>query len=182
MALIKRVTRLFKADMHAVLDNLEEPDILLKQSIREMESAMFHHQQRLSALDKSLQQLQTQLEQYKQAEQEMESELTVCLQNNNDELAKGCIKRKLINERLMQSAARKQYGLQQEHKELKALLTENAQRLEAMRQKRDILLNEKTSTDHGEFGVNDHFHISDNEIEVALLKAKQKGKSPRSTS
>jgi len=182
MALIKRVTRLFRADMHAVLDNLEEPDILLKQSIREMESALFHDQQRLSALDKSLQHLQTQLTQYTQADQEMESELAVCLQNNNDELAKGCIKRKLTNERLMQAAKRKQYGLQQEHSELKAQVASNAQRLDAMRQKRDILLTENASQHGAEFSGSDHFHVSDNEIEVALLKAKQKGKSTRSAS
>jgi len=182
MALIKRVTRLFKADMHAVLDNLEEPELLLKQSIREMESALFHDQQRLTTLDKSLQQLHAQLDQYKQAEQEMESELAICLHNNNDDLARGCIKRKLLNDRLLQAANRRQHGIQQEHNELKRSLSNNAQRLEAMRQKRDILLSENASRHAGEHTANDHFHVSDNEIEVALLKAKQKGKPPRSTS
>ena len=33
MALITRVTRLFRSDLHAVLDNIEEPKILLKQAI-----------------------------------------------------------------------------------------------------------------------------------------------------
>ena len=182
MALIKRVTRLFQADMHAVLDNLEEPDILLKQSIREMEAALFHDQQRLSALEKSLQHLQTQLTQYKQGDQEMESELAICLQNNNDELAKGCIKRKLMNERLLQAASRKQQGLQREHDELKDLLVANSQRLDAMRQKRDILLTENAVHHDGGYPVADQFHVSDNEIEVALLKAKQKGKTSRSSS
>ena len=37
MALIKRVARLFQSDMHAVLDRIEDPESLLKQSIREME-------------------------------------------------------------------------------------------------------------------------------------------------
>ena len=37
MALITRVARLFRADFHAVLDRVEEPDILLRQAIREME-------------------------------------------------------------------------------------------------------------------------------------------------
>ena len=37
MALINRISRLFTADMHAVLDRLEEPDVLLKQALREME-------------------------------------------------------------------------------------------------------------------------------------------------
>jgi len=182
MALIKRVTRLFQADMHAVLDNLEEPDILLKQSIREMEAALIADQHHCANLDKSLQHLHSQLSQYKQAAQEMESELGVCLQNNNDELARGCIKRKLLNERLMQAASRKQQGLQQQREELSARITSNSQRLDAMRQKQDILSSEHQSNNMAEFGISDHFHVSDNEIEVALLKAKQKGKSPRSSS
>jgi phage shock protein A len=37
MALITRLSRLFQADMHAVLDKIEEPELLLRQAIREME-------------------------------------------------------------------------------------------------------------------------------------------------
>jgi phage shock protein A len=33
MALINRISRLFKADFHAVLDQIEEPEGLLKQAI-----------------------------------------------------------------------------------------------------------------------------------------------------
>ena len=40
MALMTRVARLFRADVHAVLDRLEEPDVLLRQAIREMEESL----------------------------------------------------------------------------------------------------------------------------------------------
>ena len=40
MALITRVARLFRADLHAVLDRIEEPDVLLKQAVREMEEEL----------------------------------------------------------------------------------------------------------------------------------------------
>ena len=36
MALINRMSRLFTADIHAVLDRIEEPNVLLKHAIREM--------------------------------------------------------------------------------------------------------------------------------------------------
>ena len=35
MPLINRISRLFKADFNAVLDNIEEPELLLHQAIRE---------------------------------------------------------------------------------------------------------------------------------------------------
>ena len=40
MALITRISRLFQADFHAVLDRIEEPEQLLKQAIREMEDSL----------------------------------------------------------------------------------------------------------------------------------------------
>ena len=47
MALITRVGRLFRADLHAVLDRVEEPEVLLRQAIREMEEELAEDRQRL---------------------------------------------------------------------------------------------------------------------------------------
>ncbi len=51
MALITRMTRLFTADLHAVLDRLEEPDVLLKQALREMEDDVALREQRVRYLE-----------------------------------------------------------------------------------------------------------------------------------
>ena len=51
MALITRFTRLFTADLHALLDRLEEPDVVLKQAIREMEEELAGREQRIRRLD-----------------------------------------------------------------------------------------------------------------------------------
>ena len=47
MALITRISRLFKADFHAVLDQIEEPEVLLRQAVREMEDSIAHGDQEL---------------------------------------------------------------------------------------------------------------------------------------
>ena len=47
MALINRISRLFKADFHAVLDQIEEPEALLKQAIRDMEDDVVNTEQRI---------------------------------------------------------------------------------------------------------------------------------------
>jgi len=60
MALMTRITHLFKADMHAIIDSIEEPSSVLKQAIREMEDLIVedetqlitmaeHHKQVLSS-------------------------------------------------------------------------------------------------------------------------------------
>ena len=52
MALIKRLSRLFAADLHAVLDQIEEPEALLKQAVREMEEELARRAARLKALER----------------------------------------------------------------------------------------------------------------------------------
>ena len=69
MALINRVTRLFRADLHAVLDRIEEPDALLKQAIREMEEALDHNEQQLKVLSHEMSQLSIR---YSELEQNLE--------------------------------------------------------------------------------------------------------------
>ena len=51
MALINRMSRLFTADVHAVLDRIEEPDVLLKHAIREMEEELARSEQRVRQLE-----------------------------------------------------------------------------------------------------------------------------------
>ena len=48
MALINRISRLFKSDFHAVLDQIEEPEQLLKQAIRDMEDELASAEQRIA--------------------------------------------------------------------------------------------------------------------------------------
>ncbi len=48
MALINRISRLFKADFHAVLDQIEEPEQILKQAIRDMEDDLATTEQRVA--------------------------------------------------------------------------------------------------------------------------------------
>ena len=57
MALVTRISRLFQADFHAVLDRIEEPDLQLRQAVREMQYALEQDQQRLQLLQHEAEQL-----------------------------------------------------------------------------------------------------------------------------
>ena len=58
MALITRLSRLFEADFHAVLDRIEEPELQLKQAVREMQFAVDQGRQRIKLLQHEAGQLQ----------------------------------------------------------------------------------------------------------------------------
>ena len=95
MALISRVTRLFRADLHAVLDSIEEPELLLRQAVREMEEEVDRQQQRARILGQRRELLKG-----REAETEaflngLEEQLDVCFDAGNDELARTQVRRRL---------------------------------------------------------------------------------------
>ena len=78
MALITRISRLFRADFNAVLDRIEEPDVLLKQALREMEEDLHSDKQQLNFLEKESVQLETKINDIKKTIEQVNQELDIC--------------------------------------------------------------------------------------------------------
>ena len=57
MAIIQRLSRLFLADFHSVLDHIEEPESLLKQALREMEEELEQSEKRIKCIEATLRQI-----------------------------------------------------------------------------------------------------------------------------
>ena len=57
MAMITRLARLVRADLNAVLDRLEAPELVLAQAVRDMEQALDQERRALSGLDRELERL-----------------------------------------------------------------------------------------------------------------------------
>ena len=51
MGVMTRIFRLFKADLHGVMDQVEDKTLLLKQCVREMEGSLQEKRQRLDGLN-----------------------------------------------------------------------------------------------------------------------------------
>jgi phage shock protein A len=113
MALITRVSRLFRADFHAVLDRIEEPDVLLRQAIREMEEALAGDEQRIRILNHEQGQLLARSRDLDQSLSDIEKELDICFNADKDDLARALIRRKLEAQRLNKHLSRRCETLQQ---------------------------------------------------------------------
>src|SRR5262245_9149046 len=174
MALITRVSRLFRADMHAVLDRIEEPDVLLKQAVREMEDELALDEQRLKAMRIEKTQVGARSEEVGRALQALEQELDVCFASGEQELARGVVRRKLESERLVSVLARRSQMLEESSASLAAQVEENRTRLESMRQKAEILAEESAAGRGGEPWATGSVVVRQEEVEVALLREKQK--------
>ena len=174
MALITRISRLFRADFHAVLDRIEEPDILLRQAIREMEEALGADEHRLRMLNHEQEQLLARTRELDQALHGIEEELDICFAADKDELARPLVRRKLEAQRLGNHLSRRRESLQQARTALEARLHENRCRLENLRQKAALIGDEHQpeSTDDRWSGPDVTVH--DEDVEIAFLREKQK--------
>ena len=92
MALINRLSRLVKADFHAVLDNIEEPEQLLKQAIRDMEDNLAETEQRILLCANDQEALSVRRMELQNAIDEINAQLDLCFASEKDELARSLIK------------------------------------------------------------------------------------------
>lgn len=170
MALINRMSRLFTADMHAVLDRIEEPDVLLKQAIREMEEELARGEQRVRSLDHERGLLADRHRKVQTALMELGGQLDVCFTNGNEELARKVIKRRLETQRLDKHIAERRALVDKQLGERRAAVDAQREQLDVMRQKAELLTVGPSGGD--EWGRTD-FVVTDDEVEVALLRERQ---------
>jgi phage shock protein A len=178
MALITRVSQLFRADVNAVLDRMEEPEILLKQAIRDMEEALIKDDQRVKVIELELKQIVSRRSELEQRLDQVTEELDLCFDTGNEALARTLLKRKLESERYLDYLARKLREFQEAGETLKKRIDENRSRLESMRQKAELLTDsDSEESQRNTWNEQDFMHqfaVNEDDIELAFLREKQR--------
>jgi phage shock protein A len=183
MALIERLARLFQADLHAVLDRIEEPGALLRQAIREMGDELSVCERRIVCLQQEQQQLLQRQSDIEQSVTRLDEELEICFDSGNDNLARGLIKRKLEAQLLLRAMARRRETLDQDLRDRQTRLQENRTQYDSMRQKAELLAVESQTAaskpDDPFMQATTGFSVHESDVEVAMLREKQRreGKS-----
>lgn len=171
MALITRLSRLFEADFHAVLDRIEEPDLQLRQAVREMQFALDQDQQRLKLLRHEAEQLSRAAVELTASLESYDEELDICLAANQDDLARDLIRRKLTADRQLQAVKNQSADIDAQQQRLASEIDEQSQQLTSMKQKLELLVSEDNPL-APEFNHADA--IRNEEIEIALLREIQR--------
>lgn len=173
MAIINRLSRLFRADLHAVLDQIEEPDVMLKQALREMEESLHNDEKQLKHLQNSLLEYDSKSRDTEKTLEQFEHELDICFESDEHDLARRHIKRKLELQRYQHHLLKNSNLISSSISELKERVNQNKSRYESMQQKLDILLDDRDSSRKEEFTPAKEMIIHDDEVEVAFLREKQ---------
>jgi phage shock protein A len=173
MTLITRFSRLFRADLHAVLDRIEEPDLVLRQAVREMEEDVSLDRRRFALLREEQRQLATRERDIERSLATLEEELDTCFAAGKDDLARLLLRRQLEAERLGGVINRKREEAENALRRLEAAVHDKEARLEAMRQKAELFAAEPPPPAAERWDI-PPVSVRDEEVEVAFLREQQR--------
>ena len=178
MALVNRIARLFKADFHAVLDQLEEPEQVLKQAVRDMEDELAAADQRIAVLAHEREALAARIGELEAALADTGQQLDLCFRSGRHELAKKMLRRKLESERLLKHLGASRDALARQHEAERRLVDENGAALTSLRQKAELFAR-RDPAPAGNGGYADaawtvrQVAVSDEEVEIAYLREQE---------
>jgi phage shock protein A len=174
MALIRRVARLFRADFHAVLDRVEEPEALLRQAIREMEEDIAGDERTYRLREREGEQLANREEEIRQLQLSLTEKFDVCFGAGEEDLARTLMRRKLEAERSLQLLARRRDELGSGREALAKRLNDKRARYEGMRHKAALFDEQHAEIDAADQWAGIDVGVRDEDVEAALLKERQK--------
>ena len=179
MALLSRISHLFTADFHALLDCLEEPESVCRQAIRDMEEELSDLERQIEIDELEIARVNRRISDARAQTDQITVELDVCFQSSEDELAKSLIRRKLIVEKQIDAFTQRSADLTALASSRKEALAENQRHLAAMQEKLQIFtgLTDDLPDDSARSSMSCADNVSEDEVEIAFLRAKQSRES-----
>ena len=137
MGIMTRMLRLCKADVHGVMDQLEDKQLLLKQYLREMESSLDQKERQIRLLSQHHARMGSRIARHNEEMDTLEEDLTLAVQKEKDDIARMLIRRR----RMLESACRHLQAqletLTQEESALAATVAEQRLQYETLKTKAD---------------------------------------------
>jgi phage shock protein A len=178
MALLSRIIQLFKADIHGVMDQLEDQGLLLKQHLRDMEESLVEKEMKLKKMRSALDQARQDHQKGEKETGNLEQDLEVAIKKNRDDIARMLIK-KLKPFTHLQSERRNHIDrLNHEIDQFKAYTEQQRLKYEQLRQKAAEYFCRKEKQNWqpvwlaAQSGLQLH-DLSEEEVELELLQRKE---------
>ena len=178
MSILARIFRLFKADIHGVMDQIEDQGLLLKQHLRDMEEALVLKEAKLKQMCFAKDQARQDYEKGKKESNNLEQDLEVAIRKDRDDIARMLIKKLKPLHRIQSERDRYLDRLNHEIEALKEDIAQQRLQFEQLRQQaaeffhRSVTLKKDYSwpTPPDDFNLHD---LSPEEIEIELLQRKE---------
>jgi phage shock protein A len=114
MSIATRFIRLWKADLHGVLESIEDKGLLLKQCLREMQDELESREAALNTLVKKKEKARQEQETLQQENSKVEKDLEAAVSMGKDDISRFLIKKRLLLSRHLQELANHIQSLEQD--------------------------------------------------------------------
>jgi phage shock protein A len=178
MGIASRIVNIFKADIHGVMDQLEDQGLLLKQYLRDMEQALNQKEADIARKIARRSQIQKEHAKYSQQYEVLDNDLTVAVQKGKDDIARTLIRKTKPLARLRDQLGEQLASLDEELVQLKAHLSRQRLQYDQLKirsteyfHRTEMLDREKDM--HAIVSDNIGEELSEEEIELELLKRKE---------
>ena len=186
MGIMTRILRLCKADVHGVMDQLEDKGLLLKQYLREMETNLGHKERQVSSLTQRIGGLTGQVARHLKEMDKLERDLTLALEKEKDDIARMLIRRRRAIETASGHLNEQIETMTQEKIQLSEILARQRLQYETLKAKAGSFCHQATdrlfeTQPHHREGIIASVDPNDEEIELELITRKealQKGGTP----
>ena len=188
MGIMSRMLRLCKADVHGVMDQLEDKGLVLKQYLREMEASLGHKERQINTLTQRIGRLTGQITRHTQETDKLERDLVLALEKEKDDIARMLIRRRRALEAASSHLMEQVGTMTQEKTQLAETLAHQRLQYDTLRARADAYrsqsadrLFEIETASASNTGTVDSIDPGDEEIELELLARKealQKGETP----
>lgn len=178
MGIMTRILRLCKADVHGVMDQLEDKGLLLKQYLREMETSLWHKEQHLDALTLRQSRLTSQVVRHGEEMDKLERDLTLALKKKKDDIARMLIRKRRALETASLHLKEQVETTTHEKSQLAETLAGQRLQYETLKAKADIYCRKATdrlfeTASHQSVGTFYADNTIDEEVELELLERKE---------
>ena len=178
MAILSRMVRLFKADIHGVMDQIENQGLLLKQHLRDMEASLVQKETHLKKMRIALGQAQQAYQKGQKECDDLEFDLGIAIKKEKDDIARMLIKKLKPLNRIQSERGSHIELLSREIAEFKEKIDEQRMQYEQLKQKATEYFHwiEKQDRDNKWFPDPTDFRtpdLSNEEIELELMQRKE---------
>lgn len=178
MSIMTRVIRIFWADLHGVMDKIEDKGLLLKQYMRELELDLQRKKERIDQLADNARHAQADQNKCKQEVQNLERDLECAIRKAKDELARLLIRKKCVRQKQCVWLKSRHDSLWQEYDQLSTLLEHQKLRYDAMKVQAatfDVKTGsgDRLGTTSNPAFEDGRFCVSEEDIELELMQRKE---------
>jgi phage shock protein A len=147
MKILKRISKLISANINHMLDEAEDPEVMVKEIIRDMEASIIELRRETVRAIAREKQLQKQKEAAKGMALDLEGQVKLALEKDDEDLAKKLVGKKLNTEKTRLSLEKELEGATSLALQLKSDLSRLEDQVQLARRKKDELIRRKKAAD-----------------------------------